>query len=90
MKRTFPVRNVSTTDDVRVPSPKKRTPFSKDPSVTPVAAKMSCLPGRQIFGFVDLVLVLDAHAGDALFEFRLVNHQASQACIHSGSEWRRR
>src|SRR6202034_4565252 len=42
MKRTLAVFWVRMTDDVRVPSPKKRTPFSRAPSVTPVAAKMSC------------------------------------------------
>ncbi len=30
-----------TTELVRMPSPKKRTPFSRSPSVTPVAAKIS-------------------------------------------------
>ena len=34
-------------DDVLVPSPKKRTPRMSAPSVTPVAAKMSCLPGAR-------------------------------------------
>ena len=29
---------------VRMPSPKNRTPFSRLPSVTPVAAKMMFLP----------------------------------------------
>src|SRR5256885_15036844 len=42
-KRTLPVSSVMTSDEVRVPSPKKRTPFISVPSVTPVAAKMMCL-----------------------------------------------
>src|SRR6185437_4874891 len=36
------------------------------------------LAGRQVLGFVNLVFVFDAHAGDALFQFRFVDHQASQ------------
>ena len=32
---------------VRMPSPKKRTPRSRLPSVTPVQAKMICLPGAR-------------------------------------------
>src|SRR5271166_6351470 len=36
-----------TSDEVRTPSPKKRTPLSSGPSVTPVAAKMMFLPGAS-------------------------------------------
>ena len=37
------------TELVRLPSPKKRTPFISVPSVTPVAAKMMLLPGARSF-----------------------------------------
>src|SRR5271157_1144185 len=36
-----------TSDEVRAPSPKKRTPLSSGPSVTPVAAKMMFVPGAS-------------------------------------------
>ena len=36
-----------TTEWVRAPPPKKRTPRSKSPSVTPVAANMSSLPDAR-------------------------------------------
>src|SRR6185503_13525253 len=38
-----------TSDTVRVPSPKKRTPFMSVPSVTPVAANTMFLPGARSF-----------------------------------------
>ena len=47
MKRTCRGSVCITSDSVRVPSPKKRTPFISDPSVTPVAAKMSDAPGAR-------------------------------------------
>src|SRR5208282_5335305 len=47
MKRTWRLSRVMTSDCVRVPSPKKRTPFSRFPSVTPVQAKMIFLPGAR-------------------------------------------
>ena len=50
---------------VRVPSPKKRTPRSRPPSVTPVQAKMIFLPGARSCGFVDALGILDAHLRDA-------------------------
>src|SRR3954465_11508677 len=37
------------TELVRLPSPKKRTPFISVPSVTPVAAKMMFFPGARSF-----------------------------------------
>ncbi len=37
-------------EDVRMPSPKKRTPFSRLPSVTPQQAKMIFLPGQGCSG----------------------------------------
>src|SRR5208283_4245905 len=40
MKRTWRLSRVMMSDCVRVPSPKKRTPLSRFPSVTPVQAKM--------------------------------------------------
>src|SRR5207249_4343137 len=45
IKRTWRVLRVITKDWVRMPSPEKRTPFRREPSVTPVAAKMISLPG---------------------------------------------
>ena len=42
-----------TSELVRVPSPKKRTPFISVPSVTPVAAKMMCVARREILRRVD-------------------------------------
>src|SRR3989442_1163955 len=36
------------------------------------------LAGSQVFGFVDFVLVLDAHTRDAFFQFRLVDDQPAE------------
>ncbi|MFN7981051.1 MAG: hypothetical protein U0Q11_04265 [Vicinamibacterales bacterium] len=43
------VRIVLHDELVRMPSPKKRTPFINAPSVTPVAAKMTREPGARSF-----------------------------------------
>ena len=47
MKRICRGEVCMTSDAVRVPSRKKRTPFISAPSVTPVAAKMRCVPGAR-------------------------------------------
>src|SRR6266571_6241219 len=47
MKRTWWGTVVITRVCVRRPSPKKRTPFSRAPSVTPEAAKMMLGPGAR-------------------------------------------
>jgi len=45
-----------------LPSPKKRTPLSRLPSVTPQQAKMIFpLPGGEILGVVNALCILDAH-----------------------------
>src|SRR5215472_16206281 len=46
-KRTCRSSRVTTSDCVRMPSPKNRTPRSRFPSVTPVHAKMSFFPGSR-------------------------------------------
>ena len=52
-----------TSECVRAPPPKKRTPRNSSPSVTPVAAKTMFVPGREVDRVVDAILVHDdAHA----------------------------
>jgi len=72
---------VRITDEVRVPSPKKRTPFISAPSVTPVAGEDQLFAGGKIFGFVDAVLVFDAHAGEAFVLVRLYDQAAEHVSV---------
>ena len=75
--RTFPVRSVIITDEVRVPSPKKRTPLSKAPSVTPHSREDQLLAGSKVFGFVNSILILDSHPREAFFLIRF-HYQPAQ------------
>ena len=50
-----------TSEWVRAPPPKKRTPWSRSPAVTPVAAKTRFSPGARSSVRVDAVLVAVAH-----------------------------
>ena len=63
------------TELVRMPSPKNRTPRISVPSVTPVAAKMISLAGREILRAVDLLEVGDAHRAAALFVLGLADDE---------------
>ena len=66
------------TELVRMPSPKNRTPLISVPSVTPVAAKMMLLAGREILRRVDLPEVADPHRAAAFLVLRLVDHEARE------------
>ena len=66
------------TELVRMPSPKKRTPRISVPSVTPVAAKMMLLPGREILRAIDLLEVGDAHRAAALLVLGLADDEARE------------
>ena len=66
------------TELVRMPSPKKRTPRISVPSVTPVAAKMMLVAGREILRAVDLLEVGDAHRAAALFVLGLADDEARE------------
>ena len=76
-KRTLPVRKVMITEEVRVPSPKKRTPLSRAPSVTPVTAKIELLARSQVFCLVDSLHVFDAHPRQAFLLIRLRRRRPS-------------
>ena len=80
-----------TSELVRVPSPKNRTPFISVPSVTPVAAKMMLLARREILRRVDALEVGDPHRPAALLVLRLGDHEpredlAVQAAHRRGRE----
>src|SRR5208283_5341655 len=48
------------------------------------------LAWRQVFGFINLVLVFDAHLGNALFQFRLVDYQPALHVSVQAANRRRR
>ena len=80
-----------TSDVVRTPSPKKRTPFISVPSVTPVAAKTMLLPGREVLRPVDPLEVGDAHRAAALLVLRRADDEprvdlAAQAAHRRGGD----
>lgn len=75
-KRTLFDAIVITSECVRQPCPKKRTPRNSAPSVTPVAANTMLRPGRQIAGRVNAARIANAHGQDPLLEFRSIHHQS--------------
>ena len=67
-----------TTELVRMPSPKKRTPFSRSPSVTPVAAKISESDEARSRRGVDPLQIGDAHRLAAGFVLGRPHDQARE------------
>ena len=78
------------TELVRMPSPKNRTPLISVPSVTPVAAKMMLLAGREILRAVDLLEVGDAHRAAALLVLGLADDEPREDLAVQAAHRRRR